>query len=79
MKKPGLPNHGISPQFLNYVPLNKRNVIHIESENKKQDFSHRSDYWKDKKYSHVAPDGTVHPQRYADRRKEQAEYERKHK
>lgn len=31
------------------------------------DFSHGSSYWKDKDYGHVAPDGTVHPQRAADR------------
>lgn len=41
----------------------------------KEDYSHTSSYWSDKKYGHVAPNGTVHPQRYADRKKEQAAYE----
>lgn len=37
-------------------------------------FSHGSGYWSNKSYAHVAPDGTVHPQRYADRLKERNEY-----
>lgn len=32
-----------------------------------EDFSHGSSYWKDKSYGDVAPDGTVHPNRAADR------------
>jgi hypothetical protein len=40
----------------------------------KEDYSHGSSYWDDKKYGHEAPDGTVHPQRYADRKREREEY-----
>ena len=32
-----------------------------------EDFSYGSSYWNDKSYGHEAPDGTVHPQRRADR------------
>jgi len=50
-----------------------------EKPEKKEDWSHTSSYWNDKKYGHVAPDGTVHPQRYRDRIRDRAEYEARRK
>lgn len=73
MEKPGLPSIGISNQFLKYTPVSKPATV------EKEDYSHKSGYWNDKKYGHVAPDGTVHPQRYADRIKEREAYEKTRK
>jgi hypothetical protein len=68
MKDPGLPSLGISHQWLDYTPVDNVTCCN-------HDYSHGSRYWSDKSYDHVAPDGTVHPKRYADRRKEREEYE----